>query len=760
MTEEESGALVPHKGALCRIETLAGESTATEPSYVIEITFEDDENGVQSHEFVFSDHDFEFASRLFAILDTESTSLVHRATVKEFVSSRCPVFWRRDEDLNRLRNVFDDNFSSSDSPTFDEIWTSVLNCSKVKMDPTDECCCLGVEGWMVFCRFIALAQYLEAKRRFSARHLQQTMRHRNAPRGSEVVVVDVPPPEPPAPLTPAQLAAYERSNPHLPSPELDLDHSLLAAHDLSPTRRRLPRVNQMGSVKISIFGSTKSPVLSSTTPSSKDLEFAVTYLRQSSQDSGQEVIVRRSMADMKWLDDTFTSHKVLGGTLCGRILPPFPSSKAHSGDDSASSAVLSTASSIKQSTGGAIQAAAVGVGRIRDVAKTWIGSLTSIQGPVPEGEEAQTPARSSQPSQPKSSRKAPRKKSAYSLALPDNYYNPNSPVGKARRLERYLNYLLEHPALSTSFPLHTILTASQSGLEAARQCLDECSRASMARREETPQLHDGKTGVTFWPPSSSAPHFPWVRTAAQAAVALQVHGMLETSGLPSASARLQHASLPSFGPSARRAGWDEGEVDARGREASAGGVDDDGSSVRESNNFEEGVVNDEGYDLLPLPVPAPERRILNAGSDVQPADASVEERFHYGNGALQGQYPPEEEDDARPAYLGDIAIDNNIDKLREVIGSVENTLSRCLASSGRIGKAQRERQNLHLGVVRGLDSWAGMRGRFVSQRSLMKGVAGIDQSREIYEEGDLTMIDGEFTVIFSDVWQQYVLHPY
>ena len=43
-------------------------------------------------------------------------------------------------------------------------------------DPEDfESIELGIEGWMVFCRFIALAQYLEAKRRFSGRHLQQTI---------------------------------------------------------------------------------------------------------------------------------------------------------------------------------------------------------------------------------------------------------------------------------------------------------------------------------------------------------------------------------------------------------------------------------------------------------------------------------------------------------------------------------------------------------------------------------------------------------
>ena len=49
---------------------------------------------------------------------------------------------------------------------------------------------------------------------------------------------------------------------------------------------------------------------------------------------------------------------------------------------------------------------------------------------------------------------------------------------------------------------------------------------------------------------------------------------------------------------------------------------------------------------------------------------------------------------------------------------------------------------LHLEIVGGLDSWEGMRGHFVSQRALMKGIAGIEQSKEIFEESHLALIDG------------------
>jgi hypothetical protein len=447
---------VPHRGALCRVEE------SLEATYVIPIALPPADNLSNTHELHYTRRDFEFAQRLFAILDTESRGLVDRSTLKEFVTLRCPVLWRRDDDLRRLNISFGGRDSiGTDSPTFDEVWKAVASCSQTtKMNSSKHSelirCELGVEGLMVFCRFIALAQYLEAKRRFSARHLQQTMRHRNAPRGSELVVVDVPPPEPPVPLSAEQLANYElQSKAPLPLPELDLDHSLLAAHDTA--RGRPANRGSEGTVKINLFGSSFSsrllPTPSASSQSTANLEFAVTYMKRS---SSEQVVVRRSMADMKWLDDTFTSHKVLGGTLCGRILPPFPStgnrvlSSHFQNDDS----MLN--SSIK-STNGAIAAAAASVGHFRNVVtKSFFGTHPS--GALgPEDPSASTSAITA--------KKAKSKKQSISLAIPESYYNPNSPAGKARQLERYLNYLLEHPALSTSFPLNTIL----------KVCLPWCS---------------------------------------------------------------------------------------------------------------------------------------------------------------------------------------------------------------------------------------------------------------------------------------------
>jgi hypothetical protein len=751
----QSRKFIPHQGGLIQIDD---ESH----SFVIDIFIrlhnnagDDDDDAANMggvsfrHGLLYTRRDFGFAQRLFHILDTESRGLIDRETVKEFVVLRCPVFWRRDDDLKRLG----DCHAASSSPTFDEIWQSVTVCCNQnnmhrEISSVDE---LGVEGWMVFCRFIALAQYLKAKRRFSARHLQQAMRQRNAPRGSEVILVDVPPLEPPMQLSPMQLASYERKlKAPLPLPELDLDHSLVAAHDNISSSRLGSR---QGSVRVSLFGSNtafSSGLLqpsSVSSVSSNHLEFAVTYTRRyqttmASSSHQEEVVVRRSMHDMKWLNATFDSHKVLGGTLCGRILPPF-----HPEGLSSTSRVLSqfqqdmedTRFSVKSTSGAISAAATAGVVKLRDAAKSFRSYLGSSSTTASEDCSA---ASRSVPT-----KKQPSKHSSMNRNLPESFYNPHSPSTRARHMERYLNYLLEHPALSTSFPLNTILKASQSGLEAAKEMLELCDRARHEMDNQTPHLDDSKAII-----SASLPNFTWVRTAAQAAMALHVHGILETTGMPSASARLQHASLPSLA-SVRSWDDDEGHICTTTAERVIDG---------EASNFEDGVVSvqselqsdptdifqstaDDDYDLLPLPVPAPERRILSEGSGLGTASIPREARFHYGSSSPNASYFLDgDENGLRSGYLSDMAVDQNIDKLREVIGSVDNTLSRCLASSGAIGKAHKDRQLLHLEIVRGLDSFAGMRGKFVSQRSLMKGVAGIEQSSNLYEEGDVAMIDGKF----------------
>lgn len=280
-------------------------------------------------------------------------------------------------------------------------------------------------------------------------------------------------------------------------------------------------------------------------------------------------------------------------------------------------------------------------------------------------------------------------------------------------------------------------------------------------------MDDGKMS-TFWSLQGAGatmqPNLAWVRTAAQAAVALQLHGVLETSGLPAASARLQHASLPCF-DNARNLAWSEDDGEKIVRNDSS----EDTENNELTDSFEEGVmhVQDElesenadpffdqddgnGYDLLPLPVPAPERQILNVGEAKKP-EAKKESRYRYGSPTLVEGLEPTRVEEEKQVYIGEMAIDENIDKLREVIGSVDNTLSRCMASSGSIERSRRERLENHLNFLRGLDSWEGLRGMFVNQRSLLKGVSGIEQSREVWEESDLALMDGKIAVAVCVCW--------
>jgi hypothetical protein len=396
-----SNAFVPHRGSLgVRLDH------GMESSYVIEIQVEEKSEDAL-HELVYDRHDFEFGQKLFAILDTESRGLVDRKAVKDFATLRCPVFLRRDDGLGGASrgNIRHATTAAVDSPTFDEIWCSVVNSTKLQsgesVPDARQDCELGIEGLLVFCRFVALAQYLEAKRRFSARHLQQTMRHRNAPRGSELVVVDVPPPKPPAPLSPIQLAHYERKNgAPLPLPELDLDHSLVAAHD---SNRRNQVTKNHGSVKVSLFNpsfsshhgpSAAAISSSSSTYSNGALDFALAYSRKSIMEPSlpvEDIVVRRSIEDLRWLDHTFASHKVLGGTLCGRILPPFPGGSQSSILASHFQKEDSVIHSSIKTTGGAIT---TGVGRLREAAKSFFGSYylnTATPGQLARGEEAPAP---------------------------------------------------------------------------------------------------------------------------------------------------------------------------------------------------------------------------------------------------------------------------------------------------------------------------------------------------------------------------------
>jgi len=105
------------------------------------------------------------------------------------------------------------------------------------------------------------------------------------------------------------------------------------------------------------------------------------------------------------------------------------------------------------------------------------------------------------------------------------------------------------------------------------------------------------------------------------------------------------------------------------------------------------------------------------------------QRFHYGSNTLL--HPSSSQ-----------SVDQDIDKLREIIGSVHNTLSRCSVVSLRIREARREKDSFHLNIVRGLDSWIALRGyELMSERTLLNGVSSLEACRETVEKSDVSLND-------------------
>lgn len=633
--------IIAHKGSLLRRNFTVAETGLDKPIYhSIEIS----PNLTLHYDRI----QYERITKLFSIIDTDSKGYVTKKQVNDFVFLRCPLFRRRDDLLTRLKNKrkggaisnfmldaekhMENIMGFKAASTFDEVWEAVIS-SDASIPPNQKIV-LGIEGFAIFCRFIALAQYLEAKQRFSQRHLQQT--------SAEVVMVEVPPPLPPGPLNMDALKEYEdrKCSENTPFPELDLNHCLVASHD-----DYYGKAKKYGRVVISPFGMepTGNVSSSSSIDSLSEEEFVLTYSHSNEATS----IVRRTKIDMEWLYDTIKSHRVLGGTLCGRILPPFPKKSSQN----------------------------TSYGIVNTIVKNIIWGIT-----------------------------------------PTNTTNESSDVVTgyySKQLERCLNYLLEHPALFSSFPLNAILKASQIGLQAAKDLLEE---------EETPQkLHSIELPASE---SSFLSNLSWVRTAAQAAMALKLHGILEATGYSSTSARLQHASLPNLDTSRSLSLW-RGECTTPPPTLERTSSNE---KEKEYDCFENGVIRiqseldndtDDDYDLLPSPC-----TITNTHSHILKSQ-DTSKRYSYG-----------------PEHSSSPSIDSDIEKLSEIITSVHSTLRKCSTVSQSIANAKKERETFHLNIVQKLDSWISLRGyELMNERALLNAVSSLDRCLDVRVKSDAALND-------------------
>ncbi|KAK1745010.1 CCAAT/enhancer-binding protein zeta [Skeletonema marinoi] len=569
---------------------------------------------------------YEFCTRMFALLDTDCQSYIGPECTRNFLYLHCPVVRRRDGAIACQVNK-DDCLSS---PTVDEIWNTVICCDpKYKTDgaTTGPPAPISIEA------------------------LMQVERERGLSSSCDCIQG--------WPYCP------------LPLPELDLDHWLL------------PR-----------------------------FYFEISEEWDSAK---QSIVARRSIADFEWLNQILMSHKRPGhGHLCGRILPPFPTKRASFVPSSSGSQGIQ-----KEVGEKAVSAAKSSVGLITSVAKSLWGSYVSGAGP--------------------------------STTSPENQHHSGPgavgndiPVEVAHAIERYLNYLSENEAFATSFPLNAILQASQTGLESAKQVLQEHFKLhkkekKMKQDSVSPEgkLSSASTiyNALVRKRASSFAVFhddddtPWLRAAAQVAMALQFHGILETTGYESTSAKIQHASLPKFNNA--KNSWDEEDnVDTTNNSGSRTKQEGRGSPENVAC-FETGVVKieselnneeDMGYDLLPLPGLSDEQSVLNAGTSVlnTGGTCTIEDsrQFIY-------RMATDKDVGDKLSTIGTMNVETDIDKVREVLKSVDHTIGKMYNASVNVQKSQHERNAFNASLLRGIDSWCGSSGDVISQRALVAGVAEI-----------------------------------
>ncbi len=631
---------------------------------------------------------------------------------------------------------------------------------------------LSLEGWMILLRLISFCQYEEAKHFFSAKRLVYPNLYDaillDIPRSPQVVPLTLDhlllyeytfdyrrhnhttatatttTTKASATTAAADALSSSTTDSHHnnvaiqpqttfhycpPMPELDLNHIGISANDTATTNtnsnytnyhnnRDAVTVESVGSFSDAFWQSGKVELLltvtSTTFPIQQQLQqqhqgvaalmsTAVTSTTTTHQ-------VRRTLEDILWLHNTLLAHKKLGGTLCGRILPPFQDSTTRILTesvvrDSSSSSILwrSTTNrdnSSSATTSNTASSSSTGLwSYCKSFGKTFVGTIL-----------------------PTSS--ANRNNHPHGRSRADSISIQNL---KLQRLERYLNYLLSHSGYKSSFPLNSLLKTSKTGLEATKRLLLETTTTtttitnndSKSSSSNRAVYWEEKTAVDFPynsnTSSSSNTHlgYPngttsnnsstimsrnleWVRTAAQAAMALQVHGFLNATGMSTYSARLQHASLPDLDYHQRY----RGEYHPYSQQPSA---NDSGTwDPTNATTFVESTLDDD-YDLLPTPTEQNSRFLYDDMSTATSSATAATNRTlpnFSPDGLANGLFfLKEEEDSATSANM-----DATIEKLRDTIGSVDEYMNKCLISFEKTVMATTARADIHLQIVHLLDT--------------------------------------------------------
>ena len=480
-----NGIRIPHQGSLCKLILQSTDNNQKSPSSVAiySIALRD------SQQLHFSTQDYQFLNKIFNVLDRNSIGCISKMDLEDFCNIRCPL--DRIDDTTTTR-------TTSTTTTFDKIWSLVVELQPTEQNQPVECTYFGLEAWMIFAKFISLAQYQDAGRKFTTKHdctHSHAMKKENTQIEEEqVIMVDLPPFEPEKPFSMESLLDYEAelyeqeqeqycetqntvncshnrigTGIRIPVPELDLDHSFILIHDYTH-RSQVPE--KQISVKVSVFSPTSVPT--------SDIEFILRTRCHCDSSDIDDIVVKRSYADLEWFHQNLKSHRQLGGTLCGRILPPFPAKILTSStcmDYEPDSKCLSSlpisfgstaiVNSLPAKKTVMEAASKTGVG-IFNLASKTAKSLLWKNPSISNGDQKEsdfchnssfdskqtTTVNLDCTSQSNNSSIRPLKKTFITLSQ-DIF------LLKAKQLERYLNYLVENPAVSSSFPLRVILMVSE-----------------------------------------------------------------------------------------------------------------------------------------------------------------------------------------------------------------------------------------------------------------------------------------------------------
>lgn len=217
----------------------------------------------------------------------------------------------------------------------------------------------------------------------------------------------------------------------------------------------------------------------------------------------------------------------------------------------------------------------------------------------------------------------------------------------------------------------------------------------------------------YLPSPNQTKNLEWVRSAAQAALVLRLPGLLETAGYQSTSTTLQHASLPQFAHNISHEGIEPSTFDGDMEENA---VNRDDVSCIDNDSDDEC----DGFDILPDPLPFPDRSALCAGN-VYPTNTS--DNASYSAYSSQDRYGI-----MQNTTLGDMEVERDIDRLRELLRRVDKSFASCCNALIEINEHRRSRDLLHVNILRNIDNWNGMRGKILSQRALLNGVMCLEDA--------------------------------